>query len=269
MNRPTVIFIACVCVAVVLAAWLFRHTTPSRTARDGKQTSGETRDAKPHPPTRISTAREPAVKRTVRPTPGAVARQTTPPLVQDTHGGMLITGYVVDSFRGLTALPGGYSAQGMALTGQGLTLATSSGAGRIGTLESPPLPLRQPSTELTPRQRKELPDGATLQVEISASADGKKWSGWYLIERAQTSQAEQAVQAMDAAVQEALAARADSSRDVQGPCVKYRLTMTAFQTTCPVLHDLRIWRRPVSADADDLARELDRLGKETSATAAR
>ncbi len=159
------------------------------------------------------------------------------------------TGFVVDDFRGWTAIPERYFADGIGpAPGGGVTLADETLSGsRVGILLSPPLRLWQPSLA-APADNPTLPEGSGLRGEISLSSDGQTWTAWSVMEQRVMPDGNQAApppepnwsgDVSDYQTSETQAADSASS----GPLVRYRLTLTAREAESPVIKDLRIWRR--------------------------
>lgn len=262
MNRNAIITSTMLTIVVILGLVMLRQQ-PARTPV--RPTRPESGSQAPKP--RRNAPRDPVIVRGEEQRRPLGLTASTPVTTEPARSSEpALSGYTIDRFSGITSFPAGYVAQDVVLSSGGLTLATGPGdSPRLGMVESPALPLREPTQALAPPARKELPAGCSVQVEIALSRDGRRWTQWYLLERHGLAATEMAggsaAQAADPA-----ASVPGVPPDAKGPFIKYRLTMTAQGAAAPVLHDLRIWRRVTGAEGDALNRDLVELTRVAAAT---
>lgn len=76
----------------------------------------------------------------------------------------------------------GYSFHGTRLTERGFELGPpgpgAAGAPRVGIVESPEMTFDFPSSESAVQWSADLPEGTSVLVEVSVSADGETWEPW-------------------------------------------------------------------------------------------
>lgn len=158
-----------------------------------------------------------------------------------------VTGYVIDNYTIWKSIPEGYHADGIVTTANGITLSgdPASTTPRSGVLHSPPLPLRHPALEAPADESQPLPHAATVNLQISLSADGESWSPWLRVDRHTPADGNRIAPPMQASLAKADLERVDSnsSAPINGPAIRYRLGLSSSGTIAPVLSDIRVWKR--------------------------
>ena len=156
------------------------------------------------------------------------------------------TGFVVDDFSAWSAIPAGYRAEGVQLSGGAITLSDGNTShSRVGMLASPPLELWRPALAAPVENPVPLPDGCDIRTQISLSADGKTWGPWIPVERHTPPDGHQALPAGPPTWSGSRPLRefpGATDGDTSGPRIRYRLTLTSQSAANPVVKDLRIWR---------------------------
>lgn len=158
-----------------------------------------------------------------------------------------LTGFVVDDFRGWTAIPPGYRLDGLQLRDGAIALSDASPTGpRTGSLLSPALELWQPALSAPSEKSAAMPEGCSVQTQIALSEDGRTWGDWVTIERRVTPDGQQAAPEGPPAWSGSRPSNAtfgtSGDSTTSAPLIRYRLTLTSQDSASPVVQDIRIWR---------------------------
>ncbi len=251
-SAKTVFTLAAVfTVAIITAAWLLRPEEPASRNRPMHQeaeiTTADVRTA------RLSTREQNKMRQPVstseskpaEPLTSGVKLLSSAPTPPDLPP---LTGYVVDSFENWTTIPAGYNSDGLVLSNGAITLAgiSETTEPRFGQMVSPPLPLTAPALAAPVGNPRQLPDDASLTLEISLSEDGTNWSPWIALEKYARPDGKRVTPPLQASISHHELATHNSavtSSSPSGPSVRYRLTLSASASASPAVADIRIWKR--------------------------
>jgi hypothetical protein len=99
----------------------------------------------------------------------------------------------------------------------------------------------------------ELPEGASINAEISLSRDGKTWGQWILAGRYSKPDGAQAVpieQPRWNGIRQPAGRVVSGEESTTGPRIRYRLTLTGASGQYPVIRDFRIWHNTMAYPGD-------------------
>lgn len=241
-NLPLRKFFVFLAVAVLFCAGLILIWPTTSHEQASLTSSGEPANQpignfrRPPPPALISS-------RAVSPENAAASllRETSPkPSVEPVENATI--GYLINDFRLPQKALADYKFKNLKLTDEGITLADASGAPRTGTLESPALPLLHPSNMVGPIWRQQLPEGTSIEVEISLSPDNQNWSAWF---KSEPNDHDEILPAYPDGRPNphygAIAGEAIANGLKLSAYVKYRVTLSSENKTAPVFQEVKIF----------------------------
>lgn len=162
----------------------------------------------------------------------------------------VLEGYLVDDFRGWTELPSGYYAENLQVDAGAVRIPAAGNPSISGPvtamLESPPLPLRQPSLQAPATNPKPIDDTSEVLLQLRLSADGISWTSWEPAERYRSPDGNLAlpvpVPTLGSVLPPELSPE-EKERQSSAPLVRYRLTITSRSPEELVIRDLRLWKK--------------------------